>query len=105
MFDVLNRIKELREARHWSVYKMAQLSEIPQSTIATWYQKHLYPPIDKIEILCNTFDISLEEFFSTDCKAGLSDEQLNLLRKWNLLTEKERNAILTVMDSFLSPDK
>ena len=59
MFDVLARIQELRESREWSVYKLAKLSGIPQSTIATWYQKNLYPPIDKIEILCNTFQISL----------------------------------------------
>ena len=64
MFDVLARIQELRESREWSVYKLAKLSGIPQSTIATWYQKNLYPPIDKIEILCNTFQISLHDFFS-----------------------------------------
>ena len=46
MFDVLARIQELRESREWSVYKLAKLSGIPQSTIATWYQKNLYPPID-----------------------------------------------------------
>ena len=39
LFDALNRIKELREARGRSVYHMAKLSGIPQSTIATWYQK------------------------------------------------------------------
>ncbi len=103
MFDVLNRIKELREIRHWSVYKLAQLSGIPQSTIATWYQKKLYPPVDKIEILCSTFEISLEEFFSSRAKTGLTQEQQDLIHQWALLTKKEKAAILTVIDSFLSP--
>lgn len=44
MFDVLARIQELRESREWSVYKLAKLSGIPQSTIATWYQKNLLSP-------------------------------------------------------------
>ena len=49
MFNVLERLQELREARGLSVYKLAKLSDIPQSTIATWYQKNLLPPVDKLE--------------------------------------------------------
>lgn len=101
MFDVLTRIKILREQRGWSVYKLAKLSGIPQSTIATWYQKNLCPPIDKIEILCNTFGITLTEFFSTgdilDSMTG-ADE---LLSKWILLNPSQKNAILTVINTFL----
>ena len=101
MFNVLNRLKELREERGWSVYKLAKLSTIPQSTIATWYQKNLYPPIDKLELLCNTFGISLSEFFSTGNVKSLSNEQLILLNQWNLLSSKERLAILNIMEAFL----
>ncbi len=102
MFDVLVRIKELRESRKWSVYKLAKLSGIPQSTIATWYQKNLYPPIDKLEILCDAFGISLSEFFSMGPERVLTDEQLSLLDKWNLLNSKERAAVLNIIDAFLS---
>lgn len=102
MFDVLARIKELREARKWSVYKLAKLSGIPQSTIATWYQKNLYPPIDKLEILCDVFGISLSEFFSMGSEKSLTNEQLLLLDKWNLLNSKERTALISIIDAFLS---
>ncbi len=101
MFDVLARIKELREARKWSVYKLAKLSGIPQSTIATWYQKNLYPPIDKLELLCDVFGISLSEFFSTGPEKSLTSEQLYLLENWNLLNCKEREAVLSVINAFL----
>ena len=99
MFDVLARIQELRESREWSVYKLAKLSGIPQSTIATWYQKNLYPPIDKIEILCNTFQISLHDFFSYEDFNGLSKDQKNLLTKWDQLSEKEKDAIYSLQNS------
>lgn len=102
MFDVLARIQELRESREWSVYKLAKLSGIPQSTIATWYQKNLYPPIDKIEILCNTFQISLHDFFSSEDFNGLSTDQKNLLTKWDQLSEKERNAIYSIINLLLA---
>lgn len=102
MFDVLARIKELREARKWSVYKLAKLSGIPQSTIATWYQKNLYPPIDKLEILCNTFGISLAEFFYSTSLESFHAEQAFLLKQWNLLNSKQKKAILDTIDAFLS---
>lgn len=102
MFNVLNRIKELREERGWSTYKLAKLSNIPQSTIATWYQKSLCPPIDKIEILCDTFGISLHDFFAAGQESGLTEQQISLLSKWSQLSERERSAILIVIETFLS---
>lgn len=99
MFNVLAKITELREARGWSTYRLSKLSKIPQSTIATWYQKNLYPPIDKVEILCNTFGITLADFFqSKECPA--TNEQEELLQKWNLLTDSEKAAILSVINEF-----
>ncbi|WP_100306429.1 helix-turn-helix domain-containing protein [Lacrimispora celerecrescens] len=102
MFDVLKRIEELREERNLSVYKLAQLSEIPQSTIATWYQKGHIPPVDKIERICNTFGISLAEFFCFNTENILTDEQAALLNKWSLLSSKEREAIFYIIDTFLT---
>lgn len=101
MFDVLGRINELRNARKWSVYKLAQLSGIPQSTIATWYQKNLCPPIDKLEMICNTFDISLAEFFSTDSSVAVNQKQMEIINKWELLSPKQKLAIHQIMDAFI----
>lgn len=104
MFDVLSRIKELREARGWSVYHLAKLSGIPQSTIATWYQKNLYPPVDKIEILCQTFGISLTEFFSDGTLFEASPEIRDLLHQWALLSPKQKAILLSLIDTFLNSE-
>lgn len=102
MFDVLGRIKSLREARGWSVYKLAQISEIPQSTIATWYQKSLCPPIDKLEMICNSFGMTLSEFFSLDHSFLLTEAQGHLIEKWDLLNEKEKAAVFAIIEAFNS---
>ncbi|WP_270813515.1 helix-turn-helix domain-containing protein [Hungatella effluvii] len=101
MFDVLGRINELRNTRKWSVYRLAQLSGIPQSTIATWYQKNLYPPIDKLEMICNTFDITLSEFFSTDSNVAVNQKQMEIINKWELLSSKQKLAIQQIMEAFI----
>mgnify|MGYP000382421633 CR=1 FL=1 len=97
MFDTLNRIDELRIARNWSVYKLAKLSNIPQSTIATWSKRNLCPPIDKLEILCNVFGITLSEFFSTENFTELTKEQSELLDKWDLLNRDEKQAVFQLI--------
>ena len=99
LFNVLAKITELRESRGWSTYRLAKLSNIPQSTIATWYSKNLYPPLDKLEIICNTFNITLSDFFKSS-DYPLTDDQDMLIQKWNLLTDSEKRAIITVMDEF-----
>lgn len=93
MFDTLSRIEELRTARNWSVYKLAKLSNIPQSTIATWKLRNLCPPIDKLEVLCDVFGITLAEFFSTTATTLLTEEQSDLLDKWNLLNNDEKQTV------------
>ena len=104
LFDVLNRIKELREARNWSVYHLAKESGIPQSTIATWYQKNLCPPIDKLERLCQTFGITLTEFFSDGSLLEASSENQEMLQKWALLSPKQKAILLSLMDTFIHSD-
>lgn len=94
MFDTLSRIEELRTARSWSVYRLAQLSQIPQSTIATWNKRNLCPPIDKLEVLCDVFGITLSEFFSTGNFTELTKEQSELLSKWDLLNKDEKQTVL-----------
>lgn len=97
MFDTLARIEELRIARNWSVYKLAKLSNIPQSTIATWSKRNLCPPIDKLEILCDVFGITLSEFFSTENFTELTKEQSELLNKWDLLNKDEKQAVFQLI--------
>ena len=76
MFDVLEKITSLREERGWTTYRLSKLSGIPQSTISTWYRKNLMPPIDKLEIICQTFGITLAEFFNdTDVLVSMTEEE------------------------------
>ena len=80
MFDVLEKITSLREERGWTTYRLSKLSGIPQSTISTWYRKNLMPPIDKLEIICQTFGITLAEFFNdTDILVSMTEEEKNML--------------------------
>lgn len=105
MFDVLEKITSLREERGWTTYRLSKLSGIPQSTISTWYRKNLMPPIDKLEIICQTFGITLAEFFNdTDVLVSMTEEEKNMLSQWNLLTPAQRTAVINIIGLLLSCD-
>lgn len=105
MFNVLEKITSLREERGWTTYRLSQLSGIPQSTISTWYRKNLMPPIDKLEIICQTFGITLAEFFDdTNVFISMAEEEKNMLSRWTLLTPSQRTAVLNIIDLLLTKE-
>lgn len=105
MFNVLEKITSLREERGWTTYRLSKLSGIPQSTISTWYRKNLMPPIDKLEIICQTFGITLAEFFDdTNVFISMTEEEKNMLSRWTLLTPSQRTAILNIIDLLLTKE-
>ena len=48
-FDILGKIEFERQKRNWSEYTLAQNSNLTQSTISTWYRKHLQPSVASLE--------------------------------------------------------
>ena len=105
MFNVLEKITSPREERGWTTYRLSKLSGIPQSTISTWYRKNLMPPIDKLEIICQTFGITLAEFFDdTNVFISMTEEEKNMLSRWTLLTPSQRTAVLNIIDLLLTKE-
>ena len=107
MFDVLGRLTQIRKAKGLSVYRLAKLSGIPQPTIATWYQKQYYPPIDKLEILCYAMGISLVDFFNTDSNTIIitNSDDYEAFELYRLLPESEKKLIAQLMEHLLLAGK
>ena len=99
--DVIKRIKELLEQRGWSEYKLSAVSKVNQSTISTIFSRNTPPTIPILEMICEGFGMTLSEFFSSRTQAvELTDEQWKLLNRWRLLTPKQKESILNLMESF-----
>ena len=99
--DILERILEERKKRNWSEYQLAQNSGITQSTISTWYRKHMQPSISSLEKICSGFGITLAEFFSNSEAIELSGEQIEILKRWDSLDKAQKAAILNLLDVML----
>ena len=98
--NVLEKIKKLQEDRGWSTYKLSYEAGLTQSTLSNMFIRGTCPTVDTLEKLCNAFGISLSEFFEeNDRKTHVSKEELELLRKYRALSDKEKDAIKSMTDA------
>ena len=98
--NVLEKIKRLQEERGWSTYKLAYEAGLTQSTLSNMFARGTCPTVDTLEKICDAFGISLAEFFEEDDrKAHVSKEELELLRKYRALTDKENDAVKSMIDA------
>lgn len=101
MIDVLKRITEMREARKWTEYQLAEKSGLTQSTISSWYRKGMLPTIPSLLKICNAFEISMSQFFieNNSQTISLDDRQLALLTAAEKLDSDQYNALLHFIET------
>lgn len=99
--DILEKITKLRLERNWTEYELAERSELTQSTISSWYRKHLIPTIPSLEHICDAFGITLSQFFLEENSSSdkLSIEQIEILKRWNKLTKDQQTKLAIFLDS------
>lgn len=98
--NVLEKVKKLQEERGWSTYKLAYEAGLTQSTLSNMFARGTCPTVDTLEKLCEAFGISLAEFFESDeKKAHVSKEELELLNKYRALTDKEKDAVKSMVNA------
>ncbi len=99
--DVLEKLFTLREAHGWSEYELAERSGISQSTISTWFRKEVYPSVPSLQKVCDTFGITLSQFFlEKGCEdlVSLSPTQKRLLEVSLKYTPEELESLINFLD-------
>ena len=100
--DILQRIKDVREARKISVYELAKKSGISHNTIYRWYNMNYTPTLETLQILCEKgFEISLAEFFAVDCDMIPATPDLKEIAEiWTTLDAKQKEVIKQIILSY-----
>lgn len=98
--DVLKRILDLRTERGWSEYRLSVESDIPQTTISSWYRKKICPTIPSLEKICKAYNITLSQFFNESGeKVSLTDNQAIMIEQFNKLDIEQQEALLRFLSS------
>lgn len=93
--DILGRIAALRQERNWTEYQLSVKSTLPQSTISSWYRKKMLPSLTSLEKICDAFDITLSQFFTSETEPMvLTMEQREMMHEWNRLEKTQKKMLL-----------
>ena len=86
--DILTRIKQLRDERGWSNYKLAKEADISEGSLNNLFRLNNQPTIPTLEALCKGFDMSLSQFFA---------EGKEMLDIWATLDKEQKAALLELL--------
>lgn len=64
--DIGNKIKKHREINNLSQEQLADKIFISRQTVSNWENNKFYPDIKSLSMLCNIFDVSLDDFIKGD---------------------------------------
>ena len=95
MTDVLERITELRKARGWTLYKLAEEAMIPQSTLSNMFSRKTLPTIFTLNQICEAFGITLSEFFEETF--NVSDET-RLISVFRQIRDEDKQILLSIAE-------
>ncbi len=93
------KLRELMQARGWSLYRLAKESGVSWSTIRNMFERNTEPTVPTLEAICNGLGITLAELLLGDGSMELSEEQRELIAKWNALRDSDQQIILELVRS------
>lgn len=98
--DVIKKLNKLRLERNMSVYRLAELSGINQSTLANTFSRGTVPSVRHIELLCETLGVSLSQFFAEgEEEMLLTEEEIELIKNFRKLPKSIKGSITNIVNT------
>ena len=98
--DVINKLNQLRLERNMSVYRLAELSGINQSTLANTFSRGTVPSIKHLELICEALGVSMSQFFAEDEELmPLTSEEIRMIKNYRKLPLQLRQSINATINS------
>ena len=94
---IIERIQELCERKHMSLYRLAKNAELPYSSLNNILHRRTCPTVTTLERLCKGLNVSLSEFFDFEIypirNEELTMEEEELLNKYKNLSLRKRELL------------
>lgn len=100
--DAMNthdRLEQLMRERGWSMYKLSKESGLSESTIRNLFKRNTTPSIETLKIICQSFGITLSQFFAEGEMVEMSPTLKELFDLWVNLTPAQKAALKSMMQA------
>ncbi len=98
--DVIKRLNSMRLERNMSVYRLAELSGVNQSTLANTFSRGTVPSIRHLEMICDALGCTLAQFFTVDeTFMELTPQEQLLMNNYRKLPETIRFSVATIVNT------
>ena len=98
--DVIKKLNTMRLERNMSVYRLAELSGLNQSTLANTFSRGTVPSIRNLELICEALGCTLAQFFSIDeVQVRLTPDEQTLITNYRKLPKSIQYSVATIVNT------
>ncbi len=98
--DIIAKLNKLRLERNMSVYRLAELSGLSQSTLANTFSRGTIPSLRNLEALCDTLGVTLAQFFTEDeTLVRLTPEEADFFAAYKKLPPAVKRSVNEIVTS------
>ncbi len=92
--DIIKKLNDMRLERDMSIYRLAELSDLPYSTLANTFSRGTVPSIANLEAMCGAMGVSLAQFFGdNETEQYLTADELALVTNYRKLSPAMKKAL------------
>lgn len=105
MFNIGNRIIELRKQKGWSQTQLAKAIEASRDMIGKYERNDNLPSIEVAFKLADVFEVSVDYLLGKGKHASYDNETIKRLEDIETLDQQTRTTLFKVIDTFLRDSK
>ena len=98
MEDVWSRIDRLMYEYKFLYKNIANTLEINESTVSTWRKNRTIPRADDLVKIAKLLGTSVEYLVTGEYEGGITEEQRNLIKKFEILDERDKTTVKGLID-------
>lgn len=91
--EIIERLEHYLADKNMTVYKLAKQSNLPLSTVNNVFKRKTIPNLITFQSMINGLGISMGEFFDEHEKDTLSNEEKEMIYRYNKLSKKDKMVI------------
>ncbi|MCI9009868.1 MAG: helix-turn-helix domain-containing protein [Clostridia bacterium] len=98
---IYQKVERLCFEKGWSLYRLAELSNISVNSLYSWRDRKSSPTLYLIESIAKAFDVSPISLLLQEEELGaIQAEHKELFNRWNGLTTEQKSSLMNMLRSF-----